>query len=132
ELVKLNGTSTGLRLPDPSKIGLVEVRETVIPAILDERQWILTSGSLDDAERLRRGIEAYRKWGHDRKCRGLLDAECRRTEVLIGELLGPTPDPEETGAMGGRGKKGSPAGEPFDSLLDKDDRYKCRLECRGH
>jgi hypothetical protein len=62
------------------------------------------------------------------KCqaRDLLAAECRRTEVLIGKLLGPPPPPEETGSNGGRGKKGSPAGEPF-SEVPREDRHKFRL-----
>jgi hypothetical protein len=36
-----------------------------------------------------RQLEAFRKYLQDREGRDLLAAECRRTEVLIGKLLGP-------------------------------------------
>jgi len=122
-----NADYTALALPEPKDVSLVEVRERVLPRVVAAREELSAADDIKGAGVLRRALEAYRKWVQDRKARDLIAAESRRTEMLIGRLLGRAPDPEASGTRGGRGRKGSPAGEPFAEGLLKDERHKFRL-----
>jgi len=68
------------------------------------------------AEELCRRLEAYRRYVSDRVTRDAIAAETRRTEILIGELLGP--------AVEGRPQKTSHAREVS---IPKNDRVRFRL-----
>lgn len=111
-------SDTALILPDPKDVSLVEVRGRVIPAAAAYRLSLTGPADIPRARDLCRALEAYRKWVSDREGRDLIAAECRRTEVLIGKLLGP-PEPTYPG------KNASPAGEAFD--VPREDRHKFRL-----
>jgi 16S rRNA G966 N2-methylase RsmD len=78
-----------LALPRPETVTLTEVRDRLLPAAVDLRQQIARRGDLPAAREMCRQLEAFRKYLQDREGRDLLAAECRRTEVLIGKLLGP-------------------------------------------
>ena len=82
-------SDTRLTIPEPAKVGLTEIRSLVLPSIEKDRQQIAIRSDLAAADELRRRIEAFRKYIQDRQGRDLLAAEARRTEVLIGKLLGP-------------------------------------------
>jgi hypothetical protein len=60
------------------------------------RKQIAAIGDISLAEEYRRRLEAFRKYIHDRDTRNLLAAECRRTECLIGKLLGPVSQGQRT------------------------------------
>src|SRR5262245_11740641 len=112
-----------LTLPDPMRVSVAQVRELVIPAAASARHQIEIRADIAAARELARRLEAFRKYLHDRQGRDVLAAECRRTEVLIGKLLGPAPDP---GKDVGRGRElVSPMGET--NQVPKDDRHKFRL-----
>src|SRR5262249_44447260 len=76
------------------RAALTQVRSVILPAAVTLRGQIAERGDLAAARQLCRGLEAYRKYLQDREGRDLLAAECRRTEKLIGKLLGPAPTPE--------------------------------------
>ncbi len=105
-------------LPAPGAVTLTEVRTLVLPSAEKMRQQIEVRGDIVAAQELRRQLEAFRKYFQDREGRDLLAAESRRTEILIGKLMGPA---EQTYP----GKNGSPTGEPFE--VSKNDRHKFRL-----
>jgi N6-adenosine-specific RNA methylase IME4 len=100
---------TELALPDPQAVRLAEVRSAVVPAARAARELIQQSGDIGAAQELARRLEAFRRYLTDRQSRDLVGAETRRTEVLIGRLLGPAPEP---GKDVGRGRSiVSPASE---------------------
>lgn len=101
-------------------VTLTQVREIVIPTAARLRDEIERRNDIPAAREVCRQLEAFRKYLQDREGRDLLAAECRRTEVLIGKLLGP-------GEIGiNQYSEGSPVGESF-SDVPKDDRHKFRL-----
>jgi 16S rRNA G966 N2-methylase RsmD len=107
-------------LPDPASVGLIEVREKVIPAAEKMRAQLEVRRDITGAREMCRQLEAFRKYVQDREGRDLLAAECRRTEVLIGKLLGPA----EVGVN--QHSEASPAGEASGDI-PKDDRHKFRV-----
>jgi len=107
-----------LALPEPRSVTLTQVREIVVPAAVKVRRQLEVRGDLGGAQELRRQLEAFRKYLSDRQGRDLLAAEARRTEVLIGKLLGPG----ERGQPGQRAVANTPAGG-----IAEDDRRKFRL-----
>lgn len=82
-------TSNALALPRPDTVTLTQVREIVLPSVAGRRDEIGRRNDIPAARELCRQMEAFRKYLQDRQTRDLLAAECRRTEVLIGKLLGP-------------------------------------------
>src|SRR5262247_3586129 len=111
--------SEALTLPRPETITLTQVRNRLLPASAHLRQQIAERRDIPAAREMRRQLEAFRKYLQDREGRDLIAAECRRTELLIGKLLGPA---EQTYP----GKNGSPTGEPFDGV-PREDRHKFRI-----
>lgn len=107
---------TELVLPDPQAVRLAEVRSAVIPAAQAARERIRQSGDIGDARELCRRLEAFRRYLTDREGRDLMSAETRRTEMLIGWLLGP--------GVQGQHISHSLAGERG---IPKNDRHRFRL-----
>jgi N6-adenosine-specific RNA methylase IME4 len=107
-----------LTLPDPADITLPQLRAVVIPAAERVRRQLEIRGDLAGAREMCRQLEAFRKYLQDREGRDLLAAECRRTEILIGKLLGPAEE--------GRPRKTSPTGE-VSNRVPREDRHKFRL-----
>jgi hypothetical protein len=117
-----NGAAAHLALPDPQHVTLAAVRTEFLPRIVARREAIRDRASLADALELARRVEAFHRYLRDREVRDLLAAEARRTEVLVGHLLGPG----ERGNPQFRGEPAiSPAGEI--GVVPTDDRYKFRL-----
>lgn len=110
--------TTAIALPDPSRVTLTEVREKLIPQVAGVRQEIASRADMGAARELCRRLEAFRKYLQDRQGRDLLAAECRRTEVLIGKLLGEPQPGERTDLL--------PTGKRFDGVPDQD-KHKFRL-----
>lgn len=108
---------TELALPDPATVTLVQVRTDLVPVVRAIREHIRETQDIGAARELARRLEAFRRYLTDREGRDLVAAETRRTEVLIGYLLGP--------AERGRPEKNSPASEI--KALSKDDRHRFRL-----
>lgn len=113
-------TSQALVLPDPNVVTLAEVRSVVVPAAQAARELIRQSGDIGDARELCRRLEAFRHYLNDREGRDDVAAESRRTEVLIGRLLGPAP---ERGVHG----RGRPIESPASDSIGKQDRHRFRL-----
>src|SRR5262245_3691143 len=117
-----------LTIPDPSAVALTQVRDVLLPSVRTVRDQIAVRKDMTAARELCRQMEAYRRYLKDQATRDLLAAECRRTEVLIGHLLGPPPEPGEDV---GRGRElVSPTGDTNDFVKDrrhKDARHKFRL-----
>src|SRR5262245_16851469 len=107
-----------LALPRPETVAMTKVREVVLPAVVKLREQIALHKDIPAAREVCRGLEAYRKYVQDRDTRDQLAAECRRTEVLIGKLLGP--------GEPGRPEKTSPVGEVI-SEVPHNDRHKFRI-----
>lgn len=78
-----------LALPEPESVALVEVRTALVPRVRAARERIRESGNIANARELTRWLEAVRRYLTDRNGRDMIAAETRRTEVLIGEMLGP-------------------------------------------
>ena len=78
----------GLNPFDPARLTLVQVRNTVVPNATAMRADILAARDIAAAGELRRRLAALRTYLRDREGKDLLEAEERRTEVLIGHLLG--------------------------------------------
>ena len=76
-------------LPEPESVTLTQVRTDLVPLVQAARERIRESGDIGAARELTRRLEAFRRYLTDRKGRDLVEAETRRTEVLIGHLLGP-------------------------------------------
>lgn len=109
-------TSTELALPEPGSVTLVQLRTDLVPLVQAARERIRESGDIGAARELTRRLEAFRRYLTDREGRDLVAAETRRTELLIGVLLGP-------GEMG-RPPESSPARE---LSIPKNDRHRFRL-----
>lgn len=82
--------SKALALPDPQKLAASQVPGLVI-RVAEIRDALRANGDAAGADDLRRRLAAYEKYVNDKGARRSLEAESRRTEVLIGELLGPAP-----------------------------------------
>lgn len=80
--------SVALALPEARDIGLDQVRDRLIPLTRLLREEIRQSGTVEDARELGRRLDAFQRLMTDREARALLAAEARRTEVLVGYLLG--------------------------------------------
>jgi N6-adenosine-specific RNA methylase IME4 len=109
-------TSTDLVLPEPESVTLTQVRTDLVPLVQAARERIRESGDIGAARELTRRLEAFRRYLTDRVGRDLVAAETRRTEVLIGCLLGPGEQ--------GRPLKTSPAS---DVSIPRMDRHRFRL-----
>src|SRR6266700_216226 len=81
--------TTELALPEPQAVALADVRAIIIPAVRGIREEIRAAQDMGAAQELVRRLEAFRRYLTDRETRDLVAAESRRTEVLIGVLLGP-------------------------------------------
>jgi hypothetical protein len=77
-----------LALPDPRKVAVARIAETVKQAVAI-REWCREHRDAGTANELRRRLTALAKYVDDRQARSVLAAEERWTERLIGELLGP-------------------------------------------
>lgn len=110
-------SATDLRLPDPQAVAVATVTETLLPWAAAMREDIRRRESIPDALEVTRRLEAFRHYLQDREGRDLLAVECRRTEILIGHLLGP--------GVQGQHATHSPVSER--APLPKDDAYKFRL-----
>jgi hypothetical protein len=75
-------------LPDPDAVSLARIPAVIATAVA-WREWCREEGDASDAEELRRRLAAFERYVKDRESRIALAAESRRTEILIGELLGP-------------------------------------------
>jgi N6-adenosine-specific RNA methylase IME4 len=80
---------TEVALPDPHTVAVAEVRERVVPLATAARDYCREHGDLEAARELARRLDAFARYLRDREGRDLMQAEVRRTEVLIGQLLGP-------------------------------------------
>lgn len=78
-----------LALPEPESVTLAQVRTDLVPLVQAARDRIRESGDIGAARELTRRLEAFRRYLTDREGRDLVAAETRRTEMLIGVLLGP-------------------------------------------
>lgn len=87
---------TALALPDPEQVTLARVRIDLIPVVRKLRDDLKEAGDLGGARELARWLEACRRYLTDREGRDLVAAETRRTEVLIGHLLGPVTQGQRT------------------------------------
>jgi N6-adenosine-specific RNA methylase IME4 len=85
-----------LDLPEPQDITVAQVRTVVIPRAQLMRERIRECGDIGAARELTRRLEAFRRYVTDKTARDLVAAETRRTEVLIGELLGPVTQGQRT------------------------------------
>lgn len=110
---------TELALPEPESVTLVQVRTDVVPMVQAARDRIRESGDLGAARELSRRLEAFRRYLTDREGRKMVAAEARRTEILIGELLGPG---EST-----QGQRTDLSHASDKSDIPKDDRHRFRL-----
>jgi N6-adenosine-specific RNA methylase IME4 len=120
ELSVVDGTPASLDLPEPQDITLGQVKAFVIPRAHAIREYIRETGDIGAARELGRRLEAFRRYVADKEARNLIAAECRRTEVLIGHLLGPG-----SGTQGQRTDL-SPASERS-VAIPREDRHKFRL-----
>jgi hypothetical protein len=77
-----------LALPDPRKVAVARIAETVKQAVAI-RDWCREHRDADTANELRRRLTALAKYVADREARSVLAVEERWTERLLGELLGP-------------------------------------------
>jgi N6-adenosine-specific RNA methylase IME4 len=81
--------TAALALPDPQAIAVAEVRDRVVPMAVAWRDQARAAGDVGAARDLADRLSAFSRYLRDRESRDMLLAEVRRTEVLIGELLGP-------------------------------------------
>jgi site-specific DNA-methyltransferase (adenine-specific) len=110
--------SATLTLPDPQAMAVARVRSELLPVVAALREQYRARGAaaLPDARELNRRLAAFQRYVHDRGARDLLAAEQRRTEVLIGHLLGPPHPGERTDLL--------PTGKGFD--VPTQDQHKFR------
>jgi N6-adenosine-specific RNA methylase IME4 len=113
-------TGGAVALPDPAAVTLAQVRADVIPAVRALRDQIRESGDLGAARELARRLEAFRRYLAGREGRDLVAAETRRTEILIGRLLGPGESTQ------GQRTDLSPASEKS-AAIPRGDRHRFRL-----
>ncbi len=83
-------TSVAIALPDPQSLAAAQVPGLVL-RVTELRDVLLAQRDAAGADDLRRRLAAYERYVVDKKARAALEAESRRTEVLIGELLGEPP-----------------------------------------
>ena len=102
-------------LPEPGQVNLAQVRTVIVPRIRELREAIAERGDVGEARELLRRIEAYQQYVDTQEAKAELAAEARRTEVLIGKLLGP-------GEVGSNQHSVTTEG----SKLDKDQRHDFR------
>lgn len=112
----MSETSTALALPEPESVTLVQVRTDLVPLVQAARERIRESGDIGAARELTRRLEAFRRYLTDREGRDMVAAETRRTELLIGQLLGPVEAGERTDLRPSHASEG----------LSKDDRRRFR------
>ena len=110
--------TTALALPDPHVVTVAQVRASVVPMAQAARASIRESGSVAAASDLARRLEAFRGYLRDREAQAVVAAETRRTEVLIGHLLGPPVVGVNQHTEGSHTSEASP--------LSKDDRTRFR------
>lgn len=79
---------TELALPDPQTLAAAQVPALVM-RVTEWRTVLRQRGDMAGADELRRRLTAYERYVSDKKARRSIEAESRRTEVLIGQLLGP-------------------------------------------
>jgi N6-adenosine-specific RNA methylase IME4 len=89
-------TSAGLALPDPQVVTLAQVRTDLVPIVRAIRERIQESRDISAARELARRLEAFRRYLTDREGKDIVAAETRRTELLIGILLGPATQGQRT------------------------------------
>lgn len=77
-----------IALPDPRSLAAGQVPEIVV-RVTAARDELRERRDAAGADELRRRLAAYERYVADKQARRKLEAESRRTEVLIGELLGP-------------------------------------------
>jgi N6-adenosine-specific RNA methylase IME4 len=99
-------------------VAIAEVRESLLPRICGLREEIAVLKDLAAAQELVRRIEAFRRYVSDRETRDLLAAESRRTETLIGQLLGP-------GEVGQPGQRA--ISRMSEVAIPREDRHRFRL-----
>lgn len=75
-------------LLDPATVSVGRIAE-VVAQVEALRNWCRQEGDVVMAEEVRRRLAALERYVTDRASRASLAAEQRRTEILIGELLGP-------------------------------------------
>lgn len=112
-------SAADLRLPDPQTVAVAAVTTTLIPWATAKREEIRQRQSIPDALEVTRRLEAFRHYLQDREGRDLLAVEARRTEVLIGQLLGP--------AVLGSNQHTEPLLVSKGSEVPPQDRFKFRL-----
>jgi len=110
--------SLSLALPEASQIGLDQVRSRLLPLCRLLREEIREQADIISARELTRRLEAFRHLLADRESRDLVAAEQRRTEVLVGQLLGPVVTGQRTDLEPSLVGEGS---------LDYHDRHRFRL-----
>ena len=109
-------TNAELALPEPETTTLAQVRTDLVPRVRAIRERIQETGDIEAAQELARQLGAYHRYLSDKDGKYIVAAETRRTELLIGQLLGP--------GESGRPAKTSHASEVS---IAKDDRYRFRL-----
>jgi hypothetical protein len=83
------GGSTDLALPDPSIVAAAALTAEVVRSTTEMRARCEEDSDLDGADDLRRKLRALAAYVDERETRRAVEGEERRTEVLIGRLLGP-------------------------------------------
>lgn len=74
-------------LPDPQTLAAAQVPQ-LVAVVAEVREALRRERDISGADELRRRLAAYERYVMDKKARAALEAESRRTEVLIGGLLG--------------------------------------------
>jgi N6-adenosine-specific RNA methylase IME4 len=108
---------TELVLPDPADIAVADVRSRLVPMAQVWRERARETQDIALVQDLRARLDAFSRLMRDRKGRDLVQAELRRCEVLVGELLGP--------AMEGRPSKETPHASVV-SVVPRGDRDRFR------
>jgi hypothetical protein len=86
----VNGTtSTDLALPDPAVVAAAALSSEVVLRATEIRARCEEDVDLDGADELRRRLHALAEYVDAQQTRRAVEGEERRTEVLIGRLLGP-------------------------------------------
>lgn len=75
-------------LPEPSTVAVAQITD-VVAQVTAIREWCRAERDVEMAEEVRRRLAALERYVKDKAARSQLAAEQRRTELLIGELLGP-------------------------------------------
>jgi N6-adenosine-specific RNA methylase IME4 len=88
ELVPTTG-NVALALPDPQRVAVAEVYSRVIPQARAWRDHARETADMGAARELAARLDAFGHYLKDRAAKAAIEGESRRTEVLIGQLLGP-------------------------------------------